>query len=1147
MKAQFLKIAGVKTEAEFYKKFPSEEAFMKKHGKEFKKTQLSNTISKAAGGLNIFDGMQGGVNSTSTTTTMVPEDKSTALSRQQQILQYGIGAQTIGKAKEAQNEGVTPVQPAPGQFDEGGSGMINEEGSGMYNSNSAGPLASSDFRKGYTGPEGAVNDPKKKKFDWNKVQPYVSAGLNVYGGIKSWEAEKKAAQAAKQARMVSDVALKASLTSPEKPQRKYVRPEDYITSGSEFYPVHGVGTNVLAKDGADITNRTYGPGETQNTYAPEDIYEDLGYEPLNDSNKLKSFAGGGVTPPSSFNTFMTGGGGTALASLAGAVSGNNAGSQIGGGLGSAAGMLIGGPLAGMAGNVLGTTVGGLLDPNAKQQKREQEKMQRNMNMMGIQQGTASIQANNASYMENGGYVSNDWTPQVISMFGDHSPEDVYDFAHEGMESLRTGGNVRQNNMFQQDQYALGGELKTHWGGTAETMSHNPYLPGSGETVMFRGKSHEERSPNGETGIGITYGGNPVEVERGEPMVELEEGGVVDPMTGEVKKSGVVFGNLKIPNQYIDLLGDKSAKGKKFKNYVAALSKGEATQNKLIEKSTKELNELEPTTIFDKLKLTALQANIDGANMKLKGFADKKINAASLQNAINDTAEENGFDADALAKGKVKQAKFGASFSKAQDGKDFSTYLPYIQDIIKAALENSESDPTAMLDNIDEEALSEGLRPIAKEGKTVSTSAETTTYPSVEAAKKAGYTKYNPKTKQWEKTIKKADGSTSQQAAAVALGAIPKGQKADKSSGLYGGITPAQFEAYKKKNAWYDKWDKFDPSNPSDLNDYKKSFNEKAKSIGSTSRILDDPDGTPKFGQQYYSANIDEQKGGKPAEETTVGVDVKEPVDTKEIPYKRSKFLDIAGQILPFLRPTDQMPLEGQQLYPEMFAMATNQVEPVQAQGYQPQLSTPYDISYQDQLNANQSDYRATQRAVGYNPAAMAQLNAQKYKANQNVLGEQFRANQAMKDKVYGENRNILNDAKLKNLAIYDQQYERQAKALSNTKATSQAAISSIADKYAQNKLENRTLGVMENMYNFRFDPSGRAINMNAPHQFNIGTVGAGQAGQKQTPVKDASGKLLYYQLEANDPVEEEEAENVEVKPIGEKKRNGSIVKAFKNF
>ena len=37
MKAQILKIAGVKSEKEFYKKFPTEAAFLKKHGKELDK------------------------------------------------------------------------------------------------------------------------------------------------------------------------------------------------------------------------------------------------------------------------------------------------------------------------------------------------------------------------------------------------------------------------------------------------------------------------------------------------------------------------------------------------------------------------------------------------------------------------------------------------------------------------------------------------------------------------------------------------------------------------------------------------------------------------------------------------------------------------------------------------------------------------------------------------------------------------------------------------------------------------------------------------------------------------------------------------------------------------------------------------------
>jgi hypothetical protein len=40
-------------------------------------------------------------------------------------------------------------------------------------------------------------------------------------------------------------------------------------------------------------------------------------------------------------------------------------------------------------------------------------------------------------------------------------------------------------------FQMGGELKTHWGGYAEPMSYNPYLPDGGETIMFRGQSHDE--------------------------------------------------------------------------------------------------------------------------------------------------------------------------------------------------------------------------------------------------------------------------------------------------------------------------------------------------------------------------------------------------------------------------------------------------------------------------------------------------------------------------------------------------------------------------------------------------------------------------------------------------------------------------------
>jgi hypothetical protein len=160
----------------------------------------------------------------------------------------------------------------------------------------------------------------------------------------------------------------------------------------------------------------------------------------------------------------------------------------------------------------------------------------------------------------------------------------------------------------------------------------------------------------------------------------------------------------------------------------------------------------------------------------------------------------------------------------------------------------------------------------------------------------------------------------------------------------------------------------------------------------------------------------------------------------------------------------------------------------------------------------------------------------------------------------------LNQAKLTNLGILDKQYERQAQALSNTKATTLAALSSLDDKIAKNKLENRTLGIYENLYKYRYDKNGRAINMNGIFQPNIPTVGSTTGTQKQVPIYKADGKTIdHYQLEEMTPQEIIEAQQKQEQytavpslatlPIngnlqGKNKktsRNGSIVKAIKNL
>jgi hypothetical protein len=631
-------------------------------------------------------------------------------------------------------------------------------------------------------------------------------------------------------------------------------------------------------------------------------------------------------------------------------------------------------VGGMIGKFAGQTIGNVLDKKAEKTEAFNEKTQGNIEQMALGQGARSLQQANASYMRDGGMAN----PQIINQFGDYRMNQLLR-PDPTMDTLRAGGHLRnytppsERAMYTgREQFAMGGDLETHWGGHAEPMSYNPYLPEGGETVMFRGRSHDESDGKGNTGIGITYGDSPVEVERGEPALQLGNGSGGD-------TSLTVYGNLVIPKMGAEMIGSSKAAGRKFKNYVADLSKTEQKQNKLIDKSVTELDNLDVNNPYDLLKFESYKANMFGANQKLKNIADEKIKLADLQSAINDTAEEYGFEADALAKGKVKQAKKGASIKKAQPG------------VTQPATTN--------LSQVNVNANS----------------------------------------------------------------MVPKRQP--------------DFSLQLPRNVKL-----------SGLRDMSAS-----NAQGSSS------------GEEEFN------------------------------------WMDIVNQILPYVRPTDAEALDPRQLSGEMLALAQNQLEPVQAQTIQPQLTTPFDISLQDIINKNQADYRAAQRMIGYNPAALAALNAQKYQANQQVLGEQFRMNQGMRDKVYGENRNALNQANLQNLGILDQQYVRQQGAFSNTKATAQAALNSISAKYLQNQASNKELQTYENLYNYRFDPRFRAMNMNPLAQFANQGSGMGGMSPYGSMTSDQM-KIMILQKEL-----EEKQQKLAQDSKAKVSKNGALVKAIKSM
>jgi hypothetical protein len=251
-----------------------------------------------------------------------------------------------------------------------------------------------------------------------------------------------------------------------------------------------------------------------------------------------------------------------------------------------------------------------------------------------------------------------------------------------------------------------------------------------------------------------------------------------------------------------------------------------------------------------------------------------------------------------------------------------------------------------------------------------------------------------------------------------------------------------------------------------------------------------------------------------------------PPIQKQEEEEKFNLMDFANQLSPFTRPLIQNPLDPGQLTPEMMALATNVVEPVQAQQFRPMLEETPTISFQDQLNEIQAEANAARRMVGNNPAAQSAIAAQAANAKNKVLGEQMRTNQMMQLESRRRNLATLNDATLKNLGILDQQQVRQSGARSATKAQAQVALSSIADKIARNKAETLQANVMSNMYpQYTFGPKGRVYNTGVT-TFNTPEVFSNYDSAELQKIVDAK------------KLEESKSKS---------KRNGSIVKALKNL
>ena len=191
---------------------------------------------------------------------------------------------------------------------------------------------------------------------------------DIVKGAQMLKQERDQLRQARQTNQLVDVESVAASSRPQQqPRNQYVRPEDVIIQPEQLFPSYGVGTNVLAQDGAVIRDNIGGnPTEIQNTYAPNTIYTDLGYEPLNDSNQLKHFAAGGKLQVAqgggNFGQFMNQYGPDITNISTQMMGGPNAGSDIGEAIGSAAQAII--PIPGL--RQVGRIVGTALDKNQKE-------------------------------------------------------------------------------------------------------------------------------------------------------------------------------------------------------------------------------------------------------------------------------------------------------------------------------------------------------------------------------------------------------------------------------------------------------------------------------------------------------------------------------------------------------------------------------------------------------------------------------------------------------------------------------------------------------------------------------------------------------------------------------------------------------------
>lgn len=535
------------------------------------------------------------------------------------------------------------------------------------------------------------------------------------------------------------------------------------------------------------------------------------------------------------------------------------------------------------------------------------------------------------------------------------------------------------------------------------------------------------------------------------------------------------GNLNIyGNMYIP--GTKT----KFKAAAGAIMNKEKRYDFLKTKGSDLVNNSNPASRFDQLKFNAGQVMMDGGQMGMSDLASKKERLSNLQRDMLNMASFHGIDPFEMSKGKMKKAKGGAS-------------VPFMAN---GGSDPGGNDPTRADRNMNPGNIKYG-----------------------EFAKKYG-------------AKKDKDGFAIFKDRAT-------GEKAmrDLLTGKnYSGLSVRQAISKWTDNQPY-RYDlgPLTDKTVGDLNKDELDIVMSTMKQGEGTRYGVAPRPVPGTPRNTPTPNVPAPGPFTPYGLPTVQLDTPAPQINPVNPVPGYDYLETQPDKT---LPSNAEPLALNNVLGEIYAAATNKVEPVPTQRYEPQLFTPYQVSFQDRLNANQSVFNAQSRAVGAgNPAALGTLGAQKYQADSAVMADEFRTNQAIANDITNKNIALVNDANLKNLGLADTQMTRQSQARSKTRELNQMILNSISDKYAKNNLENKRLAAYENLYDYRFVPTedgGQKAQYMGPNAY-FNYEGRNSGGQKPQDVRtisryDAQGNLKgYADYDESDLREQQRLLDIEMK------------------